>query len=95
MPFVDLLVALGQFVMAGVEKIFQHPEQIEIHKARPVVEKNGWCVRMISNGISRSSSFFSQDFCSLRHWSMQPRPNLRSLNRRNCNCSAAGTFSCQ
>src|ERR1035437_416699 len=38
MPFPDLLVSLGQLVVAGVEKIFEHPEQIEIHKARPVFE---------------------------------------------------------
>ena len=38
MPGLDLLVPSGQLVMAGVEKIFEHAEQIEIHKARPVVE---------------------------------------------------------
>ena len=38
-PFLDLFVARGQFVMAGVEKIFKHPQQVEIHKMRLVVEQ--------------------------------------------------------
>ena len=27
--------------MAGVEEIFQHPEQVEIHKARLLAEQKG------------------------------------------------------
>ena len=38
-PLLDLFVPRGQFVMAGVEKIFEHPEQVEIHEARLVVEQ--------------------------------------------------------
>ena len=38
-PFADLFVARGQFVMAGIKKIFQHPEQVEIHKARLVIQQ--------------------------------------------------------
>ncbi len=39
MPFLDLLVPFGQMVMAGVEKIFEHPKQVKIHKTRLVIQQ--------------------------------------------------------
>src|SRR5271154_831960 len=39
MPFLDLFVARGRLVMAGVEKIFEHPEQVEIHEARALAKQ--------------------------------------------------------
>src|SRR6185436_18846394 len=38
-PALDLRVRLGQLVMPGVKKIPEHPEQIEIHEARPVINQ--------------------------------------------------------
>ena len=32
-PFMNLFVAGRQFIMAGIQEILQHPEQIEIHKS--------------------------------------------------------------
>lgn len=43
-PVADFGVRLGQFVMAGIKKIFQHPEQIEIHESRMPFEDK-WQMR--------------------------------------------------
>src|ERR1039458_4805671 len=40
-PFSDVRMRLRQFVVAGVEEIFQHPEQVEIHKTRLLAEQEG------------------------------------------------------
>ena len=50
MPFLNLFMARGQFVMTGVEKIFEHPEQVEIHEARLVIEQK-FGVNLMKTGM--------------------------------------------
>ncbi len=39
MPILDLWMRGRQFVVAGIKEIFQHPEQIEVHKPRLFAEQ--------------------------------------------------------
>src|ERR1017187_1248158 len=75
-PFLDMRMRRRQFVVSGVEKIFQHPEQVKVNKARFFAEQNELCASISSNGSSFCSNCASQELCWMRHWSRQPRPNL-------------------
>lgn len=44
MPVLQMIVRRRQFIMAGIKKIPQHPEQIEIHEVRAVSQQK-WMVR--------------------------------------------------
>src|SRR5882724_12514181 len=39
MPFAQVWQRLWQRVMAGVEKIFQHPKQVEVHEQRTFTQQ--------------------------------------------------------
>ena len=58
MPGDDLRVRGGQLVVAGVKKIPEHPEQIEIHKTRLRAEQK----RLVREHFLKGNQFLFQLF---------------------------------
>lgn len=62
MPLLDLFVPGGQLIVAGIEKVFEHPKQVEIHKARLIAQQEGPVHQHLLEGQEALGQFFEPAF---------------------------------